>query len=924
MSSLIYMEYYDSDSNMQISDRDSIAIKDIDGYELDTEKAYSIYFDSLNNENKIQIFYKNKIKGSVNVKYIEKNSGEEIQQSKLYDELELGTYDFVAEELENFKLVSDKDISVNLNKENPNQEIEFIYEVDKDKIDINEVPYISTYYIVPENDINDDIKIEYYVTDYNQKEYLYGDTSEEFKVDYWINGEKKTLSNIKAGNNFIDLGKLPEGEYSFDLQVTDKYFRKSHKLFNEFKVVDKEKEDLIQKEKTYSPTKDELLSKFNIYSDNTNPVETTKGLNDLIQYASKNGYRKVVLPYGIYAIDENNTVKVNVSNFILDLNGSTFKINPNSNSSYLTCELSGNIENSHVVNGIFMGDLNQHDYSISSSSEFGNAFCIKGADYSSFENLTVENYVGYGATTLYDSYPINDNGLDSRRREYWVPNGENNRSFSDIVNGVNVPCNNRISTTTFLSLKAGFRSNIDDYNFLTLGFFCLGNPNGYQGNVTDNWVYIAHFYDENYNYIESIEGYAYRTLKFNKDKARYVKFTFLTSDSNLINTDNIMIFTRHNPINSCIKKIQFKDIRCVGSALCGFDNMLVDECSFSHCGWAMAKCAWDAEDGWDMMHDLTIRNTKFIPDSSNGNIYLNCAGHNFIAENNEDFGAFQYERCRGFVYRNNIMNNSYEIRRDSLNRSGYFRSYNNTINKSLSLKQNTDNNSIVIRNEIINNTIYGRTEGSHRTIKLYNCNINNTTSIGNNGLEIYDSNLNNVSGYISETKFYNCNFTQTGIGLNSKVYSSIFENCNFNGTTSIYGAPLVKFKNCKFDSLYINFGNSNDGNIEDVIFENCTIVVKEASSFIYLRNSVSNIGMKFINCTIVQEGKTNFFDIQSINMEAVFDNCIIKKTEGTFLTGYYPSMTGKSINIHLINTNIDKNVTLNKWAGTEGINIISE
>ena len=116
MSSLIYMEYYDSDSNMQISDRDSIAINDIDGYELDTEKAYSIYFDSLNNENKIQIFYKNKIKGSVNVKYIEKNSGEEIQQSKLYDELELGTYDFVAEELENFKLVSDKDISVNLNK----------------------------------------------------------------------------------------------------------------------------------------------------------------------------------------------------------------------------------------------------------------------------------------------------------------------------------------------------------------------------------------------------------------------------------------------------------------------------------------------------------------------------------------------------------------------------------------------------------------------------------------------------------------------------------------------------------------------------------------------------------------------------------------------------------------------------------------
>ena len=100
-------------------------------YSLDDDQIINI-----DNENKIQIFYKNKVKGSVNVKYIEKNSGEEIKQSKLYEELELGIYDFAAEELENFKLVSDKDISVNLNKENPNQEIEFIYEVNKDKIDI--------------------------------------------------------------------------------------------------------------------------------------------------------------------------------------------------------------------------------------------------------------------------------------------------------------------------------------------------------------------------------------------------------------------------------------------------------------------------------------------------------------------------------------------------------------------------------------------------------------------------------------------------------------------------------------------------------------------------------------------------------------------------------------------------------------------
>lgn len=923
MSSLIYMEYYDSDNNMQISSRDNIIIKDIDGYELDLEKPYEIYFDSLKNENKIQVFYKNAIKGSVNVKYIEKNSGEEIQQEKLYENLELGNYSFKAEDLENFNLVGNNEVKVNITKDNLNQEVKFMYEVDKSKIDINEVPYVSTYYIDPENNINDDIKFEYYVTDFNQREYLKGDTSEEFKVDYWINGEKKTNYNVKAGNNFIDLGKLPEGRYSFDLQITDKYFRKSHKLFNEFKVINKEKERLLEEDSKYKPTKEELLSKFKIYCNNTNPVETTTGLNELIHYASKSGYKKIILPYGIYAIDENNTVTINVSNITLDLNGSTFKTNPNSNSSYLTCEISGNIENSHIINGKFEGDLDEHDYSLS-TSEFGNAFCIKGADYCSFENISVEKYVGYGGTTFYDSYIINDNGLDSRRREFWVPSGATNRSFSDIVNGENVPCDNRISTTAFLPLKAKFRDYIDDYNFLTLGFFCLGNPNGYQGNVTDNWVYIAHFYDENYKYIESIEGYAYRMLKFNKVKARYVKFTFLTSNNNLINTDNIMIFTRHNPINSSVKNIQFKDIRCVGCALSGFDNMLVDGCSFNHCGWAMAKCAWDAEDGWDMMHDLTIRNTNFIPDSANGNVYLNCAGHNFIAEENEDFGAFQYERCRGFVYRNNTMNNNYEIRRDTLNRSGYFRSYNNIINKYLILKQNKDDNSIIIRDEIITGTIYGRADGSNRSIKLYNCNINNVNSIGDKGVEVYESNLNDVNAYIADTKFNGCKFSETGLGINNKFNKSLFEDCIFKGNTSIQGIPLVIFRNCKFDSLYIAFGSNNTGNIEDVIFENCTIKVKDSSSFINLKNSVVNIGMKFINCTIIQEGKTNFFDIQSINMEVVFDNCTIEKTEGNFLTGYYPNMSGKSINIHLINTSINKNVNLNKWKGTEGISIISE
>ena len=46
---------------------------------------------------------------------------------------------------------------------------------------------------------------------------------------------------------------------------------------------------------------------------------------------------------------------------------------------------------------------------------------------------------------------------------------------------------------------------------------------------------------------------------------------------------------------------------------------------------AGAKYIWDAEDGWDMMQDVTFRGLNFY-DTPN-NEFLTCAGHNFIIEN---------------------------------------------------------------------------------------------------------------------------------------------------------------------------------------------------------------------------------------------------------------------------------------------------
>ena len=60
--------------------------------------------------------------------------------------------------------------------------------------------------------------------------------------------------------------------------------------------------------------------------------------------------------------------------------------------------------------------------------------------------------------------------------------------------------------------------------------------------------------------------------------------------------------------------------------------------------------------------------------TESGNKFLNCAGHNFIAEYNDNFGSFQYPNCKCFKYRYNTYNLTGEIRQNT--GYGYFKNNN--------------------------------------------------------------------------------------------------------------------------------------------------------------------------------------------------------------------------------------------------------
>lgn len=774
------------------------------------------------------------------------------------------------------------------------------------EINNNEVPYISTYSYDFTTSVGNTVKIEFYITDYYQKEYLQNDNSEKFSVIYSADGLKNTIYNLNAGDHYIELSFDSVGEKMITLQVVDSLGRKSHILFNKILV----KEEII--EKVYKPTNEELKSKFKIYSDRTNAKETTLGFMEMINWSQKENYTKILLPFGEYLIDgsarENGKmgIYIDAKNLTLDLNKSLIKMEPNNKDKSLVFTME-NAFDSHIINGIIEGDLDEHDFdNAPNNSEWVNGVLLSGCDYCSYEDIEIRKITGYGTTTNFGGIVSENEGRPIVYPSKWI--------IGDIDNttGLYKENNNRYTTEDFTPLvKTGV-------NLREAGFFQVGYYLGYQGNATGNWIYHAHFYDENYNYIETLQGYGYRPLYFNEN-AFYIKLTLL---SNEIPADNITIYALKMPRNCAFKNIYHKDIRCVGMALAAFNSLLVENCTFEHCGWKLANCAFDAEDGWDLMQDLYMQEARFKNGTGNGNNFLCCAGHNFVIESCEEMGTFQYERCRNFVYRNNIFTNSAEIRGHGLARSGYFRVYNNTFEEGLTLKANRDGVILKIKNSVLKKSIYGRIESEEdgREIILKNITIDGTLngnkyfSIGNNVKFIDCSFINFQDNLINGiNEFINCNFSGV-VNLSSNNSSSIFKNCKFDNIV-LNRNPSSKFYDCTFTHLRIFTSGETVG--DELLFENCTIEDYSEYPFIEFKNG-SKVNVVFRNCDITQNNDV-FLKVGICDVNALLENCNIYKEGGILLTSNYGNsyMVGKIINITLINTILDESVEKMKWEVNE-------
>lgn len=667
-------------------------------------------------------------------------------------------------------------------------------------INPNEVPYISTYYIKPIVTPNENVIIDFYISDYNHKSYTEKDFSDKYTITVKINGKRNiTKKNLKAGDNSINIGKFKNtGEQKFSIICTDQYGRKSHELFNYFLV----KENSVTKE--YVMTEDDLkLYNINNNDNREEGKNTREGLQKLLDDKKAEGYNKLKLLPGVYRVDHTGTIFI-PTEFTLDLNQSTIRLNGFTGDKALMIELNNTFD-SHVINGTIEGDYYEHDYDNSpNNSEWIMGISIGGeSKYSSFENLVVKNMTGYGG----------GNGIaksrDGKLGYTYEPPKAIGDTFKlgdiDKKTGKPIKSTNR-STSDFIDIEP----------YSKIGYLTVSRYLGYQGNPADTWNLICHFYDNDKKIISSVNSYQYRRVGV-PTNAKYMKVTIL--GENYPKDLSVQLF--RVPTHSSFKNIKFENCRAVGLAQSAMKDMLVENCEFIKSGQVLAKCAYDAEDGWDMMQDVTFRGLNFYDNPNND--FLTAAGHNFIIEDMKNGKLYFWDRTNSYVVRNSKNVKQSTLRNSGRQKTGYVRFYNNTVNSNISIVSEKNTNwPIVVKDSTIN----GRAENMIGMGKYLRCNIGkslsqtNTRETALGAGEFVDSYIHDKTGENTGGIYENCKFENISGNIHGtfKVTNSELFNIKLNA-----GAyePNYSFRDSKLNNVQLNFGYWHQGAI--TTFENCEI-----------------------------------------------------------------------------------------------------
>ncbi|WP_419872319.1 right-handed parallel beta-helix repeat-containing protein [Candidatus Pristimantibacillus sp. PTI5] len=339
------------------------------------------------------------------------------------------------------------------------------------------------------------------------------------------------------------------------------------------------------------------LSRFGIHNDGTHPVETTKGINEALRWAAKNGKTTTSLPSGTYLIDKASRINM-VSSMVFDLPmDAVLQKETNDKESYHLMYLGYGIHDVTLKGGTYMGDKETHNYSkkdhkySAGTHEGGYGIISQGAKNVTIEGIKAVNFTGDGlllgahgtmAMDLYENHFISGT-IDDK--------------------GKNVSNANKIRTKQPLTFTNAI--------FKTERIFELTNA------IKLPKAFDIFFYKANGAFIKKLANVKVRDLIQIPEGATQFHLVF---DQAAKKGAYVEFWNRAVTTNAVVKNSEFAYNRRQGITVGGADKVLIENNTLHHMKGTMPQAGIDLEGGFgengDRNSSITIRNNKFYNNAS--------------------------------------------------------------------------------------------------------------------------------------------------------------------------------------------------------------------------------------------------------------------------------------------------------------------
>lgn len=344
--------------------------------------------------------------------------------------------------------------------------------------------------------------------------------------------------------------------------------------------------------------------KFGIYNNGTHSVETTAGIAEALNYASEQGYRKIVFNGGEYLMNADylpNATTIEIpSGLIVDFNGATIRIEKGEKSlSGYTLFAMTNCVDSQLLNATFFGE--NYDSESLLRKESNRTLTIR----ENCRDILVENCrfawaMGFNVSLSFSRWPMLPLKLANIE-----------------AGGINDLGANITADYTFRSINYIDVSSLVDS-------WCVGNFQGYQTPYMRSRLYDIFFFDSNHSLLFSKRNcYVYEKYYFPDGvKPMYCKMAFFQEEAPTSADPDyggvVHIVNINKPERVTFRNCTFDHAISTGLSPQGGNNVVIENCYFEDNGYQDPYSHIDWEDGRQNSNSHIVKNTTFVATGSWG------------------------------------------------------------------------------------------------------------------------------------------------------------------------------------------------------------------------------------------------------------------------------------------------------------------